>query len=369
APGQFLCSDTTARLLQGLARLKALAPVPLPGQPTPMMTYAILGGLDRRAPGWDRWERVLSPFVGRERELATLHVLLAQVETGRGQVVGMVGEPGIGKSRLLYEFRQSLAGQRLLYLAGRCLSYASTTPYLPVLDILRHTCGITESDRPEEITAKVHHALQDVAMAPDARAPVLLHLLGGPEETDPVTALSPEARKARTVMAVTQMCLHGSWPQPLILEIEDLHWIDASSDECLTALVERMAGAALLVLVTYRPGYQPPWVGKSYVTQMPLQPLTPPASLRVVQAVLPAAAQTAPLVPQLLAKAEGNPFFLEELARAVVEQGADTASLTVPNTVQAVLTARIDRLPATAKRVLQAAAVIGKDVALPLLQA
>src|SRR5499427_7568291 len=369
APGQLLCSATTAHLVQGVARLKAMAPVPLPGQSSPMMIHAILGGPDRRAHGWERWEQVLSPFVGRQRELATLHALLAQVDKGRGQVVGVVGEPGIGKSRLLYEFRQSLAGQRLLYLAGRCLSYARTTPYLPVLEILRHTCGLTESDRPEEITAKVHHALQDVAMAPDAWAPVLLHLLGVPEETDPVTALSPEARKARTVMAVTQLCLHGSRPQPLILEMEDLHWIDASSEECLTALVERMAGAALLVLVTYRPGYRPLWVDKSYATQMALQPLTPPDSLRVVHAVLPPAAHTVPLVPQVLAQAEGNPFFLEELAREVAEQGADTASLTVPNTVQAVLTARIDRLPATAKRVLQAAAVIGKDVALPLLQA
>jgi predicted ATPase len=333
------------------------------------MLYAILGGPDRRAPGWERWERVLSPFVGRERELATLHALLAQVETGRGQVVGMVGEPGMGKSRLLYEFRQSLEGKRLIYLAGRCLSYGSTTPYLPVLDILRHNCGILETDRPEEITAKVHRALQEVEMAPDAWAPVLLHLLGVPAETDTVTALDPAVRKARTLMAVTQLCLNGSRPQPLILEIEDLHWIDASSDECLTALVERMAGAALLVLVTYRPGYRPPWVDKSYTTQMALQPLTPPDSLRVVHAVLPPAAHTVPLVPQVLAKAEGNPFFLEELARTVAEQGADTASLTVPNTVQAVLTARMDRLPATAKRLLQTAAVIGKDVALPLLQA
>jgi class 3 adenylate cyclase/DNA-binding winged helix-turn-helix (wHTH) protein/predicted ATPase len=369
APGELLCSDTTARLIQGLARLKVLAPVPLPGQPTPMMTYAILGGPDRRAPGWERWERVLSPFVGRERELATLHALLAQVATGRGQVVGVVGEPGMGKSRLIYEFRQSLAGKRLIYLAGRCLSYGSTTPYLPVLDILRHNCGITETDRSEAITAKVHRALQEVAMAPDEWASVLLHLLGVQDETDTLTALDPATRKARTLMAVTQLCLNGSRLQPLILELEDLHWIDASSDECLMALVERMAGAALLVLVTYRPGYRPPWVDKSYATQMALQPLPSQDSLQVVQAVLPTAAQTAPLVPQLLAQAEGNPFFLEELARAVAEQGANATSLTVPTTIQAVLMARIDRLPATAKRLLQAAAVMGKEVALPLLQA
>src|SRR5262245_34219661 len=369
APGQILCSDTTARLVRGLARLEAVAPCQLPGQSTPLMVYTVLEGRGRRAPGWERWERVLSPFVGRERELALLHALLAQVEMGRGQVVGMVGEPGIGKSRLLYEFRQSLEGKRLTYLTGRCLSYGSTTPYLPVLEILRHNCGITETDCPEAITAKVHRALQEVDMAPAAWAPVLLHLLGVQAEPDAFAALSPEARKARTLAAGLQMCLQGSRRQPLILEMEDLHWVDASSDECLTALVERMAGAAILVLVTYRPGYRPPWVDKSYMTQVALQPLTPPDSLRVVQAVLPPAAQTLPLVPLVLAKAEGNPFFLEELARAVVEQGTDVASLTVPDTVQAVLTARMDRLPTAAKRLLQAAAVIGKEVALPLLQA
>jgi len=369
APGQILCSNTTARLVQGTVRLEAIEPVQLPGQPTPVTTYAILGSRNRRAPGGQRWRRVLSPFVGREHELGTLHALLAQVEAGRGQVVGVVGEPGIGKSRLLYEFRHSLEGKRLTYLTGQCLSYGSTTPYLPVLDMLRHNCGITDTDRPEDITAKIHRGLRETDMASEEWAPVLLPFLGVQEETNQSAALSPEARKARTLTAVTQMCLNGSRPQPLILEMEDLHWIDASSDDCLTALVERMAGAALLVLVTYRPGYRPTWVDKSYATQVSLQPLTQPDSLRVVQAVLPTAVQTASLVPQLLAKAEGNPFFLEELARTVAEQGADAPSPTVPDTVQAVLTARIDRLPATAKRLLQAAAVIGKDVALPLLQA
>src|SRR4029450_13055321 len=208
---------------------------------------------------------------------------------------------------------------------GRCLSYGSTTPYLPVLDILRHNCGITDTDRPEDITAKVHRALQEVDMAPAEWAPVLLHLLGVQEVPDTFAALSPEARKARTLTAGLQMCLNGTRAQPLILEMEDLHWIDASSDECLTALVERMAGAAILVLVTYRPGYRPTWGDKSYATQVSLQSLTSQDSLQVVQAVLPPAAQAAPLVPQLLAQAEGNPFFLEELARTVGGQGGDAA--------------------------------------------
>jgi adenylate cyclase len=168
---------------------------------------------------------------------------------------------------------------------------------------------------------------------------------------------------------LTQLCLQSSRQQPLILEVEDLHWIDASSDEWLTALVEQMIGVPLLVLVTYRPGYRPAWIDKSYVNQVALQPLTSAESLQVVQAVLPTAAHTAPLVPHLVATGEGNPFFLEELAQTVVEQGTEAFPTMVPDTVQAVLQARIDRLPASAKSLLQAAAVIGKDVAVPWLQA
>ena len=167
---------------------------------------------------------------------------------------------------------------------------------------------------------------------------------------------------------LTQLWLQASRQQPLLLVLEDLHWSDPSSEEWLGVLVERMVGAPLLVLGTYRPGYRPGWLDKSYVTQVTLAPLPDAASLRIVQEVLPPAAQTAPLVPRLLATAEGNPFFLEELARTVVEQGAEAAVSSVPETIQAVLLARLDRLPATAKSLLQAAAVIGKDVALPLLQ-
>jgi class 3 adenylate cyclase/DNA-binding winged helix-turn-helix (wHTH) protein/predicted ATPase len=369
APGTILCSDATARSIQGMVRLAALGPLQVPGQPAPVETYTVRGRSFRRSPLEQYRGRVLSPFVGREREMTTLHALLAQVEEGHGQVVGVVGEPGLGKSRLVHEFRRSLGGRRLAYRAGGCLSYGSTMPYLPVLDLLRHHCGIMDTDSPEDLTAKIHRSLRDVDMVPETWAPVLLHLLGLEEGTNPLAMLRPEVRKARILTALTQMCLHGSRQLPLILEIENLHWIDPSSDECLAALVERMAGAPLLVLVTYRPGYRPAWIDRSYVTQIALQPLTSQDSLRVVQAALPTVALSAPLGPQLLAKADGNPFFLEELARTVAEQGADKSAHTVPDSVQAVLLARIDRLPTTAKRLLQAAAVIGKDVTLPLLQA
>jgi len=342
---------------------------PLPGQWLHGCAYRLNGVERRRIPRGQPQGRVLSPFVGREREMATLHALLAQVEAGRGQVVGVVGEAGIGKSRLISEFCYSLQGRALTYLTGRFFSYGSATPYLPLLDLLRHNCGITEADGPEDIMAKVHHSLQEVGMPPETWAPVFLSLLGVQEGMHQLAALSPEARKARILTACTQLCLNGSRQRPLVLEIEDLHWIDASSEECLMALVERMAGVPLLLLVTSRQGYQPPWMDKSYATQLALTPLDPQGSRRVVQAIHGTLSLSEPTLEAIVARANGNPLFLEELAHTVVEGATSSRQSVLPTTLQAVLAARIDRLGPEAKRLLQVAAVIGKHIPLPLLQA
>lgn len=369
APGTICCSAATARLVQERGPLTSLALTPLSGAPRPTPAYLLHRGSPRRPPHGQPEGRVLSPFVGRERELATLHALLAQVEAGRGQVVGIVGEAGMGKSRLVAEFSHHLAARGLTVLTGRCLSYGSATPYLPVRELLRHHCGLTETDPPAQSTATLARHLQDWGMAVEEAMPVLLDLLGLPDETSALTTLSPEARKARLLRTLTQLWLQSSRQGALVLIVEDLHWSDPSTDEWLLALVERLMGTPLLVIGTYRPGYRPGWLDKSYVTQVALQSLSSQDSLQVVQAVLPSTAHTAALVPHLLAKAEGNPFFLEELARTVLEQDATAAVPTIPETVQAVLLARLDRLPGPTKRLLQAAAVIGKDVTLPLLRA
>jgi predicted ATPase len=300
--------------------------------------------------------------------MATLLALLAQAERGRGQVVGIMGEAGMGKSRLVTEFCRSLEERQLSVLLGRCRSYGGTTPYLPVLELMRHFCGLTEADSPEVSLAKVHRQLQALGLALEEWAPVLLHFLGLQDDATRLAAFGPEARKARLIALLTQLWLQASRQRPLLLVLEDLHWSDPSSEEWLGALVEKMAGAPLLVLGTYRPGYRPGWVVQSYVTQVTLEPLSDAASRRIVQGVSPPIAQTVPLLSRVLTTAEGNPFFLEELAQMVVEQGAETAVSRIPETIQTVLLARLDRLPATAKGLLQAAAVIGKDIALPLLQ-
>jgi class 3 adenylate cyclase len=366
-PGGILLSQTTARLVQDQVSLEAIAPLQVKGLATPVAAYTLLGTRPQRSPGARLGERTLSRFAGRERDLAVLHEVLAQVEAVQGQVVGIVGEAGVGKSRCLYEFRQSLMGKRLTYLAGSCLSYGQAIPYLPVLDLLRHNCGITEADSPETITTRVRLALQEVGLDAETGTPYLLHLLGVPAGTGGLTGLSPATIKARTFDTLRQMSLRGSRQRPLILEVEDLHWIDQTSEAYLLSLVESLVGVPILLLGTYRPGYRPPWGEKSYATQVALRPLTPRDGLVVVRSVAPPEQLSDQLAQVILAKAEGNPLFLEELTRAVVEQRERQADVAVPDTIQGVLLARIDRLPDAAKRLLQTASVLGREFSLRLL--
>jgi len=367
APGEIVLSDTTARLVRGYVTLEPRGAVEIRGLSAPVSIHVLTGPGDRRSPLDLPDERPLSHFVGRDRELRALRDLLAEVEAGRGQVVGVVGEPGVGKSRLLLELQRALAGRRTAYVEGRCLSFGSAIPYVPVLDVVRALCGVAEADPPGVARAAAVAALDDIGVEPTAGA-FLLHLLGQPATDGPLAGLGPEAIKARTFEAVRQLIVRASRHRPLVIAIEDLHWIDRTSQDCLAALVESLAGVPVMLLATYRPGYRPPWTDRSYATQLSLARLAPADSLSVVRSVLPEAGLADPLAKLILDKAEGNPFFLEELARAVIEPGA-RPGLAVPDTVHGVLAARIDRLADLPKRLLQTASVLGREFSLRLLQA
>jgi class 3 adenylate cyclase/tetratricopeptide (TPR) repeat protein len=368
-PGTILVSETTNRLVQGYVRLEALEPVEVKGKTEPVSTYKVLGTLPRRSPIVSRSERSLSEFVGRERELTTLEELLTQVKVGNGQVVGVVAEAGQGKSRLLYEFRQHLAGKQVTYLEGRCLSYGQTIPYHPIIDMLRNNCDITETDSPEAIIDKVRSALQEVGMDAEESAPYLLQLLGVKEGAESIVQLTPEAIRTRTFETLRRMSLQGSQRRPLIFEVEDLHWMDKTSEDYLASLVENLAGASILLLTTYRPGYRPPWIEKSYATQISLHSLAPQDGLTVVHSALHGATLSDQVEQMVIEKAEGNPFFLEELTRAVIEQSDIETAVQVPDTIQGVLSARIDRLPEEHKRLLQTASVLGREFSPTVLNA
>jgi transcriptional regulator with AAA-type ATPase domain/tetratricopeptide (TPR) repeat protein len=360
-PGSILVEEAAAAFL---SRHFDLTPHGISGSMGPIHRLAAperLGPLlGRRAPR----------FVGRERELDLLWSRLEDALRGHGQVVALLGEAGIGKSRLLHEFRERLLGEperRVTYLEGRCHSYASAIPYSPVMDVLRANFRVAEGDAADVIVAKIHGGLQEVGIEASGAAPYLFRLFGIPEGTDALAAMTPSAVKARTFEVLRQLILLGARRRPILFVIEDLHWIDSTSEECFTTLMDSAAGAQAMSIVTYRPGYRAPWMDRSYVTQVALPPLSREDSLSVVRSVRKAEAVSDEVADIILGKAEGNPFFLEELSRAV--EGSGDTGLAVPDTIQEVLLARIDRLAEPPRRLLQTAAVIGQEVPLPLLRA
>jgi predicted ATPase len=203
-----------------------------------------------------------------------LNNFLRQVESGHGQAVGLVGEPGIGKSRLLAEFRRQVTDGRVTWVEGRCLSYGTAIPYLLVLDLLRSNCGIVETDTSDIVAERVRAGLREIGMDPDEDGLVLLHLPGTNDVTASPALSNPEAVKSKAFETLRLLAVKESQRRPLILVVEDLHWVDRISEEFLGFLAENVRDARVLLLATYRPGYRPPWIDKSYAGQTPLQPLS-----------------------------------------------------------------------------------------------
>ena len=366
-PGTILLSEATRRLAQSFARLEPVGPLTLKGKGEPMAAYRLLGVSHRRSGLRESGSGHLTTFVDRYSELAVLDNFLRQVENGRSQTIGVVGEPGIGKSRLLAEFRQQLARGRVTWVEGRCVSYGTGIPYWLLLDLLRSNCGIVETDTQEAISEKVHSGLREVGMDPEQDSPVLLHLLGIGDIGGSSALSNPEAVKTKTFEIFHQLSIKASSRRPLMLVLEDLHWIDKISEEFLGFLAENAPDARIMMLATYRPGYRPPWIDKSYAGQTPLQPLSRDDSLLMVRSVLSAERLVGVVTEEIVAKADGNPFFLEQLALHAGEAKNLRSDLMVPDSIHDVVMARIDRLPDETKELLQTAAVIGREFSSHLL--
>ena len=379
-PGSIRLTAATLRLVEGLVQVNALGPVPVKGLAEPVEIFELLGasGTQRRVQA--AAARGLTRFVGRQTEMATLTDVLAQAGAGHGQVVALVGEAGVGKSRLVYELTHSHHIRGWLVLESASVSYGKATPYFPVIDLLKRYAHVEEHDDPRTIRAKVTGQVLTLDEALQDTIPALLSLLDALPDDSPFLQLDPSQRRQRTLTALKRVLLRESQVQPLLLVFEDLHWIDSETQALLDSLVESLPAARLLLLVNYRPEYQHGWGAKTYYTQVRLDPLPLVSAEELLQVLLGNDRGLVPLKQLLIARTEGNPFFLEESVRALVETGVlggergayrlDTAlqSLQVPATVQAVLAARIDRLPPEEKRLLQTAAVIGNEVPLPLLQ-
>jgi len=321
----------------------------------------------------------LVPFVGRALELDTLRQAAARAEQHRGQVVGIAGDAGLGKSRLLHEATRQLRGWRVLQSAGA--PYARTASYVPIVELLKRYCYVEDTDTASAVQAKVTAALSHGVGDPGEATPPVLDLLAALPADDPFRQLEPAERRRRTLDAMKRLILAASATVPLCLIVEDLHWIDPETEAVLDCLVESIAASRVLLLVNYRPEYRNRWSSKTYYRQLQLEPLSGESAEQFLRALLGEDPAVQPLAAHLTERTEGNPFFLEESVRSLVEAGVlggqrGTYRLTrtpprveIPSTVQALLSARIDRLPAEEKHILEMAAVIGKRFPLRLLQA
>jgi tetratricopeptide (TPR) repeat protein len=380
-PGAILITPAVLGLVEGFVQVKTLGAMPVRGLRDPVEVYEVTGAGMVRSRLQAAAARGLTRFVGRHPELEALQQALAQAQAGHGQVVALVGEAGVGKSRLLAEFGHAHHTQGWQVLESTSVSYGKATPYFPVVDLLKGYCHVEERDAPRTIRAKVAGKILTLDETLHEMIPVVLALLDALPADSPFLTLDPPQRRQRTLNGLKRLLLRESQGQPLLLVCEDLHWIDTETQALLDSVVESLPTAQLLLLVTYRPEYHHGWGSKTYYTQLRLDPLPPASADAFLQALLGDDPSLVPLTQLLIVRTEGNPFFLEESVRTLVETGVLVGepgayrlvqalpSLQVPATVQAVLAARIDRLPLDAKHLLQVAAVIGMEVPLPLLHA
>jgi class 3 adenylate cyclase len=360
-PGCVVVSERTYALTNGFFEFQALGPARVKGAPAPVELYQVVGVGSLRSRLERRAASGLSRFIGREPELARLEEALASAIGGAGGAVAVVGEAGVGKSRLLHELTTTARKQALVLDAG-CAPHGRAFSYLPVIELVRRYCEIRPDDderrRREKVTGKVlalDRGLENVL-------PHLLALLGVADAAASLQQMAPEIRRRRTHQALLRLWLRESAEGPLVMIVEDLHWLDKESESFLVELAAAAANARILLLVNYRPEYEEGWTG----VRLRLDSLPPPDAEALVTALLGEDAALVPVRDLVLARAEGNPFFMEEIVQDLVETGmlarGAITSARLPASVQEVLAARIDRLDPSVKGLLQTLAVVGRSV-------
>ena len=380
-PGSTLLTPQTLRLAEGYVRVRSLGPVPVRGLVEPVEVFELLAAAPLRTRLQVSAARGLTRFIGREAEMDQLRAALERARSGHGQVVAVVGEPGVGKSRLMLELVHSHRTQDWLVLESSAVSYGKTASLMPVVELMRSYLGVEDGDDGRRVRERLTGKLLTLDEAFRPELPALQALLGLPADDAAWVKLGAEQQRQRVLDAVRRVLLRESQAQPLLLVLEDLQWIDADTQAFLESLVESLPSYRLLLLVNYRPEHRHGWGGKTYYGQVRLDPLPPASADALVEVLLGADPELTSLRSLLIARAQGNPFFLEESVRALAETGVLAGErgayrlaraapvVQLPGTVQAILAARIDRLPPEEKSLLQSASVVGKDVPLAQLRA
>jgi tetratricopeptide (TPR) repeat protein len=379
-PGCAYLTEHTAQLVEGFFQLRDLGEFDLEGASAPVHVYALEG----TGPARTRLERSrargFSRFVGRADEMATLELALHRATEGNGQVVGVVGEAGVGKSRLCLEFVERCRARGVAVHEAHCPSHGRTVPFLPVLELLRDLLGVSDRDAPLKARETITGRCLVLDRELEGFLPLVFDFLGVSDAAQSDLGLETEARERRLFAFVRRLVGALSAREPTLILVDDLHWIDAASDSFLAQLVEAVGGSRALLLVNFRPEYRPEWTQRSHYQQLPLAPLGPDAIAELLRALLGEHESLVGLDEQIERRTGGNPFFIEEVVQSLIESGAlegapgayrlvtPVERIEVPGTVQALLAARIDRLPEREKQVLHAAAVLGRSFSGPVLE-
>jgi len=379
-PGTTYVTEDTFKLTEGYFRFEALGYKEIKGKEKSVRVYRVIAPSTRRTRFDLSAERGLTPLVGRQRELELVLDGYERSKEGRGQAISIISEAGIGKSRLLYEFRKAVMNEDVTFLEGRCYSYSRNVAYHPVADLLKANFDIQDTDTEQEISEKVTNGLQVMKVDEVSALPYLLELLSVKESGIDKISLSPEARKERTIEALKKIVLRGSEIRPLIMATEDLHWIDRSSEDVMKEFLESIAGARVFLIFTYRPEFVHTWGSRSYHSQVTLNRLSNRETLTMATHILSVPYIERGLEDLILQKTEGIPFFIEEFIKSlkdlrIIEKknktfqlSKDIKKLSIPSTIQSVIMARVDALPEGAKEVLRTGSVIEREFSYDLIK-
>src|SRR6266849_2291486 len=353
--GGIVISEDTRRLVKGYFELRDLGPTEVKGISEPINVYEVVGAGLLRGHFELAARRGLTKFVGREREVAELKRALELARAGHGQIVAAVAEAGTGKSRLVYEFKAMLRGDCKV-LEAYSVSHGKASAYLPVLELLYRYFGIEDADDKTARRAKIERRISALDSALNDTLPLIHTLMGLHEGPDPIAQMDPQIKRRRTLDAIKRVILRESLNQPTVVIFEDLHWIDSETQALLDLLADGIANARVLLVVNYRPEYRHQWTNKTYYSQLRLDTLRAESAAKMLSALLPEGDDLTQLQRLIIDRTEGNPFFIEEMVRALFDEGAlvrngavrvarPLSQLRLPPTVQGILAARIDRLP------------------------
>ncbi len=379
--GSILVSKDTHKLAQHFFRFKAVGSLKVKGKGQPVDAYELIGAgpVDTRFAA--AAVRGFTKFVGRDKELETLRQAFEKVDAGSGQVIGLVGEAGVGKSRLIFELRNMLVDRPHAFLQGHCLHFGSSMAYLPILDVIKSYFSVTDHVKETTIKRQILECIKSLDEKLVYILPPIQELLSLTVDDESYLRLEPRHRRERTFEALRDLLIRLSEERPVILVIEDLHWVDKTSEDFLTYLIGWLANTRILLVILYRPDYTHPWANRSYYLRLGLDELPAQARQELLALLLPGAPVTAGLRDFIISRAGGNPLFMEELTYALTEKeyitrGADgytlakqVAEVQVPDTVQGIIAARIDRLEENLKRTMQISSVIGRTFSFSILDA